>query len=156
MRSLVCAQCHVEYYFIKSDDPNNPGRANYLMFPHDKGLTCEAAEEYYDSIGFYDYIHPLSKTPILKAQHTGYEMARQGIHGQRGVSCADCHMPYKQEGGVKYALSKTFADFATQTSSPLFSNFSGSSVGPNFLMKSEISGRTSHGYSFPSNITFSP
>lgn len=25
-----------------------------------------------------------------------------GIHGQRGVSCADCHMPYVSEGGVKY------------------------------------------------------
>ncbi len=102
MRSLVCAQCHTEYYFIKPDDPNNPGKANYLMFPQDYGMTCEAAEVYFDSIGFYDYIHPLSKTPILKAQHPGYEIALQGIHGQRGVSCADCHMPYKQEGGVKY------------------------------------------------------
>jgi cytochrome c nitrite reductase small subunit len=36
-------------------------------------------------------------------QHPGYEMALQGIHGQRGVSCADCHMPYKQEGGVKFS-----------------------------------------------------
>ena len=73
------------------------------MFPQDKGMTCEAAEEYYDSIGFYDYIHPLSKTPILKAQHPGYEIALQGIHAQRGVSCADCHMPYKSEGGVKFS-----------------------------------------------------
>lgn len=103
MRSLVCAQCHVEYYFIKPDDPNNPGKANYLVFPHDNGLTLEAAEEYYDNIGFYDYIHPLSKTPILKAQHPGYEMSKQGIHGQRGVSCADCHMPYMSEGGVKFS-----------------------------------------------------
>jgi len=102
MRSLVCAQCHTEYYFIKKDDPKHPDMPNYLVFPHDKGYTCEAAEEYYDSIGFYDYIHPLSKTPILKAQHPGYEMALQGIHGQRGVSCADCHMPYKQDGGVKF------------------------------------------------------
>ena len=103
MRSLVCAQCHTEYYFIKPDDPNNPGKANYLMFPQNYGMTCEAAEKWYDEIGFYDYIHPLSKTPILKAQHPGYEIALQGIHGQRGVSCADCHMPYKQEGGVKFS-----------------------------------------------------
>ena len=102
MRSLVCAQCHTEYYFIKPDDSKNPGKANYLMFPQDKGMTCEAAEAHFDSIGFYDYIHPLSKTPILKAQHPGYEIALQGIHGQRGVSCADCHMPYKQDGGVKF------------------------------------------------------
>ena len=93
-RSLVCAQCHTEYYFEKE--------TNYLKFPQEKGLTCENAEEYYDSIGFYDYIHPLSKAKILKAQHPGYEVFMQGIHGQRGVSCADCHMPYKSEGGVKY------------------------------------------------------
>ena len=95
MRSLVCAQCHTEYYFDKETD--------YLYFPQNYGLTCEDAEKWYDEIGFYDYIHPLSKTPILKAQHPGYEIALQGIHGQRGVSCADCHMPYKQEGGVKYS-----------------------------------------------------
>ncbi len=95
MRSLVCAQCHTEYYFDKETD--------YLMFPQNYGLTCEDAEKWYDEIGFYDYIHPLSKTPILKAQHPGYEIALQGIHGQRGVSCADCHMPYKQEGGVKFS-----------------------------------------------------
>ena len=89
MRSLVCAQCHVEYYFIKPNDEKNPGKANYLVFPHDKGLTCEAAEEYYDEIGFYDYIHPLSGTKILKAQHPGWEMSQHGIHAQRGVSCAD-------------------------------------------------------------------
>lgn len=94
MRSLVCAQCHTEYYFVKGTD--------YLMFPQDKGLTVEDAEMYYDSIGFYDYIHPISKTPILKAQHPGYEISKQGIHAQRGVSCADCHMPYLQEGGVKF------------------------------------------------------
>ena len=102
MRSLVCAQCHTEYYFIKPDDPKNPGKANYLVFPQHYGMTCEAAEKWFDEIEFYDYIHPLSGTKILKAQHPGYEIALQGIHGQRGVSCADCHMPYKQEGGVKY------------------------------------------------------
>ncbi len=95
MRSLVCAQCHTEYYFEKEN-------GQYLKLPYDKGLTCEAAEEYYDELGFYDYIHPLSKTPILKAQHPGYEISQQGIHGQRGVSCADCHMPYQQDGGVKF------------------------------------------------------
>ena len=95
MRSLVCAQCHTEYYFEKDN-------GNYLHFPQEKGLTCEAAEEYYDSISFYDYVHPLSRAKILKAQHPGYEMFKQGIHGQRGLSCADCHMPYISEGGVKY------------------------------------------------------
>lgn len=25
-----------------------------------------------------------------------------GVHAERGVSCSDCHMPYKMEGGVKF------------------------------------------------------
>ena len=95
MRSLVCAQCHVEYYF--------KGDGKYLTFPWDKGFTVEDMEAYYDKEGFADYTHKLSRTPILKAQHPDYELSMMGIHAQRGVSCADCHMPYKSEGGVKYS-----------------------------------------------------
>lgn len=101
MRTLVCAQCHVEYYF--KDDPNTPEKDQYLTFPWDKGLTVEDIEAYYDETGYADYTHALSRTPILKAQHPGYETTRMGIHGQRGVSCADCHMPYTNDGGVKYS-----------------------------------------------------
>lgn len=101
MRTLVCAQCHVEYYF--KDNPATPEKDQYLTFPWDKGYTVEDIEAYYDESGYYDYIHALSKTPILKAQHPGYETWQMGIHGQRGVSCADCHMPYTAEGGVKYS-----------------------------------------------------
>ncbi|OHX64017.1 ammonia-forming cytochrome c nitrite reductase [Flammeovirga pacifica] len=99
MRSLVCAQCHVEYYFNKKEPVEG---VPYLTFPWKNGLTVEAAEEYYDDINFSDWTHQLSKTPMLKAQHPGYEIYQQGIHAKRGVSCADCHMPYKTEGGQKF------------------------------------------------------
>ena len=95
MRSLVCAQCHVEYYF--------KGDGKYLTFPWDNGFTVEDMEAYYDATDYADYTHKLSRAPILKAQHPDYEIAMMGIHGQRGVSCADCHMPYKSEGGVKFS-----------------------------------------------------
>jgi len=39
---------------------------------------------------------------MIKAQHPDYELFMTGIHAKRGVSCADCHMPYKSEGGVKF------------------------------------------------------
>lgn len=97
MRSLVCAQCHVEYFFDKRD-----GKQAYLTFPWDKGFSAEAMEAYYDEFEFYDWVHPLSKAPMLKAQHPGWEVFMTGIHAERGVSCADCHMPYKSEGGKKY------------------------------------------------------
>jgi len=102
IRSLVCAQCHVEYYFNK----NKVKGSNYLTFPWADGLTCEDAEKYYDNLNFKDWTHKLSKAPMLKAQHPGYEMYLTGIHAKRGVSCADCHMPYRSEGGVKFTDHK--------------------------------------------------
>jgi nitrite reductase (cytochrome c-552) len=59
-------------------------------------------EAYYDEMEFSDWTHKLSKAPMLKAQHPDYELFMTGVHAQRGVSCADCHMPYKSEGGVKF------------------------------------------------------
>lgn len=98
MRSLVCAQCHVEYYF----DKKKVEGAAYLTFPWDKGFSAEQMEEYYDNIEFTDWAHQLSKAPMLKAQHPDYELYMTGVHADRNVSCADCHMPYKTEGGVKF------------------------------------------------------
>lgn len=99
MRSLVCAQCHVEYYFNKKKPVEG---VPYLTFPWDNGMSAEAMEEYYDNINFSDWTHKLSRAPMLKAQHPGYETYLTGVHAQRGVSCADCHMPYKSEGGQKF------------------------------------------------------
>ncbi|MBN2611249.1 MAG: ammonia-forming cytochrome c nitrite reductase [Bacteroidales bacterium] len=98
MRSLVCAQCHVEYYFNK----NKTEGVDYLTFPWDKGKTADDMETYYDNIEFSDWTHALSKTPMLKAQHPDYEIFTTGVHYERGVACADCHMPYKSEGGQKF------------------------------------------------------
>ena len=98
MRSLVCAQCHVEYYFNKNKVEGVP----YLTFPWDKGFSAEAMEEYYDELQFSDWTHKLSKAPMLKAQHPGYEIYMTGVHAARGVSCADCHMPFMSEGGQKF------------------------------------------------------
>ncbi len=95
MRSLVCAQCHVEYFF--------KGDGKYLTFPWDGGITVEDMEEYYDNSNYTDWTHSLSRAPMLKAQHPDYELFLLGPHAQRGLGCADCHMPYKSEGGIKYS-----------------------------------------------------
>lgn len=65
-------------------------------------MTVEDMEAYYDNIAFADWTHAVSKAPMLKAQHPGYELYSTGVHAKRGVSCADCHMPYKAEGGQKF------------------------------------------------------
>ena len=98
-QSQVCGQCHVEYYF------SGPTKA--VKFPWDKGTTVEQMEAYYDEIGFADWTHALSKTPMLKAQHPEYETWRAGIHGQNNVACVDCHMPKVQnEQGKVYTDHK--------------------------------------------------
>lgn len=98
MRSLVCAQCHVEYYF--------KGDGKYLTFPWDRGMSVDSMEAYYDKEAFTDWTNSLSKIPMLKAQHPDYELFSMGIHANRGVACADCHMPYKRDGGVKFSDHK--------------------------------------------------
>jgi len=105
-RSLVCAQCHSEYYFKKTDWTDKSGNkkiANVVTFPWDNGFTVEDMEKYYDDINFTDWTHKISKAPMLKAQHPGYEIYITGAHGLNNVACADCHMPYVREGGVKYS-----------------------------------------------------
>jgi nitrite reductase (cytochrome c-552) len=94
MRSLVCAQCHVEYYF--------KGEGRYLTFPWDEGFSAEQMESDLDNNNVVDWVHALSRAPMIKAQHPDYELYKTGIHANRGVACADCHMPYKRDGGVKF------------------------------------------------------
>jgi nitrite reductase (cytochrome c-552) len=93
MRSFVCGQCHVEYYF--------QGKEKRLTYPWAKGLKVEDIMAYYDEANFKDWTHAESGAEVLKAQHPEFEMWNQGIHARSGVACADCHMPYKREGAMK-------------------------------------------------------
>jgi len=93
MRTFVCGQCHVEYYF--------KGPEKRLEYPWGKGLTADSILAYHDSTGHTDWTHKISGAPTLKAQHPEFELYSQGIHARSGVACADCHMPYKREGALK-------------------------------------------------------
>jgi nitrite reductase (cytochrome c-552) len=78
MRSYVCGQCHVEYYF--------KGPEKRLVYPWAKHK---------------DWVHAESGAEVLKAQHPEFELYNQGIHARSNVACADCHMPYMREGALK-------------------------------------------------------
>ncbi len=107
LRSLTCAQCHVEYYF--TDAKHGPKAKP--VFPWTNGFGFEEMYEYYKDFGsveapgmegwFADWTHAVSKTPMLKAQHPEYETFIDGTHGAAGVACADCHMPYTRMDGKK-------------------------------------------------------
>ena len=87
-KTLTCAQCHVEYYFVPV--------TNRVVHPLNWGSTAEEMYAYYRTKpnGFAaDFVHPVSGAPMLKAQHPDYEEFLGGVHAQAGLSCSDCHMP---------------------------------------------------------------
>jgi nitrite reductase (cytochrome c-552) len=93
MRSFVCAQCHVEYYFS--------GPERRLVYPWHRGLLADSMLAYYEAIGFADWTHAATGARVLKAQHPEFELWAQGSHARAGVTCADCHMPYQRVGAMK-------------------------------------------------------
>ncbi len=93
MRTYVCAQCHVEYYFA--------GEGKALTFPWKNGLSIDAIDQYYQDIAFTDFKNKETGAGMIKIQHPEYEMFSSSLHARSGVSCADCHMPYVREGAVK-------------------------------------------------------
>jgi nitrite reductase (cytochrome c-552) len=93
MRSYVCGQCHVEYYF--------KGPEKRLTYPWAKGLNIDDIMAYYEEVGFRDWTHKISGAPTLKAQHPEFELYNQGVHARSGVACADCHMPFMRVGATK-------------------------------------------------------
>src|SRR4029453_15386467 len=61
MRTYVCGQCHVEYYF--------KGAEKRLTYPWSKGLTADSILAYYDEVGQNDWTHAEPGAGGLKTQH---------------------------------------------------------------------------------------
>lgn len=93
MRSYVCAQCHVEYYFS--------GDNKVLTFPWKEGFRVDNIQTFYEQINFKDWVHKETNAPMIKIQHPEFELWTTGIHARSGVACADCHMAYMRDGAVK-------------------------------------------------------
>lgn len=93
MRSAVCGQCHVTYYF----EPETMK----VIFPWENGLKVEQMLKYENDKKFTDWTMPNTKTPMAKVRHPEYEMFSGSVHATNGVACADCHMPYMKEGQSK-------------------------------------------------------
>jgi nitrite reductase (cytochrome c-552) len=93
MRTFVCGQCHVEYYFR--------GTEKRLVYPWAKGLKADSILAYYEENQVRDWTHGITGAAALKAQHPEFELYNQGIHARAGVACADCHMPYERVGAMK-------------------------------------------------------
>ncbi|MCL2089966.1 MAG: ammonia-forming cytochrome c nitrite reductase subunit c552 [Micrococcales bacterium] len=119
LRALVCAQCHVEYYF--------KGPEKTLTFPWHNGTDINGAWTYYQNVeitgadgtvttGFTDFKSGISGASVVKAQHPEYEAWDQSVHAANGVTCADCHMYYVREGGQKVSNHQVASPMASPDS----------------------------------------
>jgi nitrite reductase (cytochrome c-552) len=96
MRTVVCANCHVEYYMV--------GDNKVLNLPWANGTKIDEIVQYYNDLGFSDWEYPETGIKMLKAQHPEYEMfTADSTHYKAGVACADCHMPYVRDGAAKFS-----------------------------------------------------
>ncbi len=96
MRTVVCANCHVEYYFA--------GEGKLLTLPWARGTRVGEIAAYYQDAGFSDWQHAADGAPLIKIQHPEYELyTAASTHYAAGVSCADCHMPYTRDGAAKFS-----------------------------------------------------
>ena len=96
MRTVVCGNCHVEYYF--------EGDGKLLTFPWDGGSRIDDIAAYYAKEQFADWTHAASGAAMIKMQHPEFEMFTAGsTHFAAGVACADCHMPYTRDGAAKFS-----------------------------------------------------
>ncbi|ASM35720.1 nitrite reductase (cytochrome; ammonia-forming) [Campylobacter sputorum subsp. bubulus] len=119
MRSYVCMQCHVEYYFQGKDSTLT---FPWSKWPKDKPFKIEMFDEYYDEAfengSFkFDYKHKQTDASIIKMQHPEAELSSSGIHARNGVSCADCHMPYERVGAMKVTNHTVQTPYANITAS---------------------------------------
>ena len=87
-----------ERHDLPEDLGQRHGSEQIYAYYADKGPKKEDGSGY---ASFADWVHPVSKARMLKAQHPEFETWYNGTHGAAGVTCADCHMPYQRLDGKK-------------------------------------------------------
>lgn len=106
-QTVVCGQCHSTYVIPKTAPPD----------PKSKGLFLPWQNSTWGDISVEDIISVILSKPENREwtqtttgfrlgyiRHPEFELyTRSSVHWRNGVSCADCHMPMKVQGDVKYA-----------------------------------------------------
>ena len=106
--TMACGQCRIEDYF----DPDN--KATRSPIHGLEGITPESVLDYYNEIGFTDWVQESTGTHMLKAQHPEFETFLGGKHAAF-LSCADCHMAIvSKEDGTTYRSHKWESPLANE------------------------------------------
>ena len=87
--TLVCGQCHNEYYF----DPET--KAATLPWSGLSNMTADQMLAYYNEKGFKDFTNGISGADMIKVQHPEFETvlgANNKMQSMGGFTCSTCHM----------------------------------------------------------------
>lgn len=102
MRNVVCGQCHSTYAIEKTD-----GKATDLFMPWEGGSYGDVSVENIietiegDSKNL-EWTQELTGLKLGYIRHPEFELyTRRSIHYVNGVTCVDCHQPYKIEDDKK-------------------------------------------------------
>ena len=103
-RTLTCAQCHITYYVPRTEKGKVAGDVNLPWTGSKWGnisiekivkdlRTDYKREEWTQKVTGY-------RMPFIR--HPEFEMfSKDSVHWNAGLSCADCHMPFKRVGAYK-------------------------------------------------------
>ena len=103
LRSLVCAQCHVDYKITKDKDNKSIG----LLFPWKNGkwgnISIEGVIKQIKDENLREWKHKVTDQKMGHIRHPEFELFSSpgSVHWAAGVACADCHMPYERVGREK-------------------------------------------------------
>ena len=112
-KTLVCGQCHIEYYF----DPET--KATTTPYDNVAAMDPDQILAYYDEMGFSDWTQESTGTGMLKAQHPELEtfLGEGSRHAALGLTCASCHMEKAtdEETGVAYTSHSLVSPLESET-----------------------------------------
>lgn len=110
-RSLACAQCHVTYIVTKDAEM----KSTNVIFPW-KGskwgdISIEnIIKEINRDPSHLEWTQAVTGFKLGFIRHPEFEFySRDSVHWNFGVSCSDCHMPYKQVGVSKITDHNTMS-----------------------------------------------
>ena len=118
MRSLVCAQCHAEYYFKKTEweDKGTKKTAMVVTYPWSKGFSAEKMEEYLKKYQVEKADHVVSSLPLaIIPRETEYSimraiakiLSRKGVYTQFQYSLAS----YRKLRGIFKSVKLNFTPY---------------------------------------------
>jgi nitrite reductase (cytochrome c-552) len=102
-RILACAQCH-NTYNIPKDEAGKPVGLEHPWKGSEWGnISVEnIIRDIKSEPSWREWTHRVTGIKLAFLRHPEFEFfTRQSVHFKAGLSCADCHMPYRRSGSVK-------------------------------------------------------